>query len=58
MKEFLFIYRTDYANMNSNITGTSAANDDKKWMDWMGGIAAQNKLATRGNRLHDCRQKL
>jgi hypothetical protein len=23
----------------------------KKWMDWIGGIAAQNKLADRGNRL-------
>ncbi len=23
----------------------------KRWMDWIGGIAAQNKLANRGNRL-------
>ena len=23
----------------------------KRWMDWIGGIAAQNKLADRGNRL-------
>ena len=23
----------------------------KKWMDWMGSIAAQNKLVDRGNRL-------
>ena len=23
----------------------------KKWMDWIGGIAAQNKLTDRGNRL-------
>lgn len=23
----------------------------KKWMDWIGGIAAQNKLVDRGNRL-------
>lgn len=25
----------------------------KKWMDWIGGIAAQNKLANPGNRLGD-----
>jgi len=24
----------------------------KKWMDWIGGIAAQNKLIDRGNRLN------
>lgn len=23
----------------------------QKWMDWVGGIAAQNKLVNRGNRL-------
>jgi hypothetical protein len=23
----------------------------KRWMDWIGGIAAQNKLSDRGNRL-------
>jgi hypothetical protein len=23
----------------------------KRWMDWIGGIAAQNKLGDRGNRL-------
>lgn len=25
----------------------------KKWMDWIGSIAAQNKLISRGERLHD-----
>jgi len=25
----------------------------KQWENWMGGIAAQNKLAARGNRLGD-----
>ena len=25
----------------------------KKWMDWLGNIAAQNKLVTKGNRLQN-----
>lgn len=50
MKEFLFVFRNDYK-------ATSAGSPEemetmmKKWMDWIGGIAAQNKLVDRGNRL-------
>ena len=50
MKEFLFIFRNsdnpDFKpspeQMQEVLTG---------WMDWLGGIAAQNKLVNRGNRL-------
>ncbi len=52
MKEFLFLYRTDYSAMSQAST-EQAENMMKKWMDWLGSIAAQNKLTDKGNRLHD-----
>jgi hypothetical protein len=51
MKEFLFLYRTDYANMQ-HPTKEQADAVMKKWMDWMGRIAVQNKLTSKGERLH------
>lgn len=50
MKDFLLIFRMD------NTTTVKASPDQmqartKKWMDWIGSIAAQNKLSNRGNRL-------
>jgi hypothetical protein len=51
MKDFLLIFRASAA-------GPSTASPEEmqasmqKWMDWMGGIAAQNKLIDRGNRLN------
>src|SRR6476620_7687705 len=50
MKEFLLLFRTDYDNV-SKASPDQAEAMMKKWMDWIGGIAAQNKLATKGNRL-------
>lgn len=50
MKEFLLLFRTDYDNI-SKVSPDRAEAMMKKWMDWIGGIAAQNKLATKGNRL-------
>jgi hypothetical protein len=50
MKDFLFVYRTDYAAMAA-ATPEQMQAMNKQWMDWMGGIAAQNKLANQGNRL-------
>lgn len=52
MKEFLLLYRTDYAGMK-NATPEQAQASMKLWMDWLGGIAAQNKLTAKGERLHD-----
>lgn len=50
MKEFLLLYRVNFKNMPSDSPEEMQANT-QKWMDWLGGIAAQNKLVNRGNRL-------
>ncbi|PSL44183.1 YCII-related domain-containing protein [Chitinophaga niastensis] len=50
MKDFLFAYRTDYGAVPKGSPEEMQANT-KKWMDWIGSIAAQNKLSDRGNRL-------
>ena len=57
MKEFLFVYRTEYNTLSDRSPEEMQASM-KKWMDWMGGIAAQNKLASRGNRLVDGQGKV
>ena len=48
MKDFLFVFRNDYKSVPQG-SPEEMQNVMKKWMDWMGGIAAQNKLADRGN---------
>jgi hypothetical protein len=50
MKEYLFIYRTDYSVMPQGTPEEKEA-VTKSWMDWISSIAVQNKLADRGNRL-------
>lgn len=52
MKEFLFIYRRD-ASADSNVQWSPERIQAlmKPWQDWMGSLAAQNKLIDRGNRL-------
>lgn len=50
MKEFLFIFRTDYQAMPMGSPEEMQATA-KKWQDWIGGIAAQNKLVQTGKRL-------
>ena len=50
MKDFLFVFRADYLNMPQTSPEEMQAMT-KRWMDWIGGIAAQQKLADRGNRL-------
>jgi hypothetical protein len=50
MKDFLLIFRTDYNTMPKSSPEEMQAST-KRWMDWIGGIAAQNKLTDRGNRL-------
>jgi hypothetical protein len=53
MKDFLLVYRTDESTMNAlpNRTPQEMQASAKRWMDWIGGIAAQNKLTDRGNKL-------
>ena len=51
MQDFLFIFRT---GLNTNEPQPSPEQMQvrmKAWQDWMGGIAAQDKLVSSGNRL-------
>ncbi|RBL90186.1 YciI family protein [Chitinophaga flava] len=50
MKNFLFLFRNDNAKLPKRSPEEMQATT-KLWMDWIGSIAAQNKLADRGNRL-------
>lgn len=50
MKDYLLVYRADYNFMPARTPEEMQAMT-KRWMDWIGGIAAQNKLTDRGNRL-------
>jgi len=50
MKDFLFVFRADPTSM-ANASPDEMQAMTKRWMDWIGGIAAQNKLSNRGNRL-------
>ena len=50
MKEFLLIFRNNLETVPS-FSPEEMQVTTKKWMDWIGGIAAQNKLSERGNRL-------
>ena len=52
MKDFLLAFRMDYTHMPEPSTEQAQAMM-KSWMDWMGGIAAQGKLASQGNRLEN-----
>ncbi|WP_431609345.1 YciI family protein [Chryseobacterium sp. 'Rf worker isolate 10'] len=57
MKEFLLVFRADYKSMPKTSPEQMQANT-QKWMNWIAGIAAQNKLADRGNRLEAAGQVL
>jgi len=50
MNEFSLIFRNE---QNPDVQFSPEQMQDilKQWRDWMGGIAAQNKLANPGNRL-------
>lgn len=50
MKEFLLVFRADYKSMPKASPEEMQANT-QKWMNWIAGIAAQNKLSDRGKRL-------
>lgn len=50
MKDFLFVYRSDASSIPTSSPEEMQALT-KRWMDWIGSIAAQNKLVDRGNRL-------
>ena len=50
MNEFLLVFRADYKSMPKGSPEDMQANT-QKWMNWIAGLAAQNKLTDRGNRL-------
>ncbi len=50
MKDFLLVFRNE-PNTQAKPSAEEMQASLKLWMDWIGGIAAQNKLTDRGNRL-------
>jgi len=50
MKDFLLIFRSDFSQAPQLSPEEMQANM-QRWMDWIGGIAAQDKLIDRGNKL-------
>jgi len=53
MKEFTLIFRNDRQNREFMSSPEQMQAIMKKWMDWMGSIAAQDKLVSTGARLGD-----
>ena len=52
MEEFLLVFRRDAAPINEQLSPDQLQNMMKPWQDWMGSLAAQNKLVSSGNRLN------
>jgi hypothetical protein len=51
MEEFLLVFRSDYANKVPQQSPEQLQSMMKPWQDWIGSLAAQNKLVSSGNRL-------
>ncbi len=51
MKEFLLVFRRSTTIEESQPSPEQLQAMMKPWQDWMGSIAAQNKLSSSGNRL-------
>lgn len=51
MKEFLLVFRRDFNSDEAQPSPEQMQNMMSEWQNWMGSIAAQNKLASSGNRL-------
>jgi hypothetical protein len=51
MNDFLLIFRRDAAAGQTQQSPAQLQDMMKQWQDWLGGIAAQNKLVSPGNRL-------
>ena len=50
MKEFLLVFRT-FNNPDFTPSPEQMQEGLTNWMNWMGGLAAQNKIVSNGNRL-------
>jgi|SRR5450432_659623 hypothetical protein len=53
MNEFLLIFRREYKTAVAQPSPEELQNMMKAWQNWMGSIAARNKLANSGNRLSE-----
>jgi hypothetical protein len=53
MNEFLLIFRRDFKTAGTQPSPEHLQNMMKDWQNWMGSIAARNKLVNPGNRLSD-----
>lgn len=51
MKEFLLIFRRENPTRETQPSPEQMQAMMKPWQDWIGSIAAQNKLSSAGNRL-------
>lgn len=51
MNEFLLVFRREAASNEPPLSPEQLQAMMKPWQDWMGSIAAQNKLVDPGNRL-------
>ena len=51
MKEFLLVFRRDNSSADQQPSPEQMQEMMKHWQDWMGSLAAQNKLSNAGNRL-------
>ena len=53
MNEFLLIFRRDFNTKETQPSPEHLQNMMKDWQNWMGSIAARNKLVNSGNRLSE-----
>jgi hypothetical protein len=53
MNEFLLIFRRDFKMSEIQPSPEQLQKMMKEWQNWMGSIAARNKLVSSGNRLSD-----
>ena len=51
MKEFALIFRVEKSDQVTTVSPAEMQAMMTSWMDWMGGIAAKDKLVSNGNRL-------
>lgn len=51
MKEFLLVFRSDFKNTEAQPSPEQMQTMMSDWQNWMGSIAAQDKLSSSGNRL-------
>jgi len=51
MSEFLLVFRRNASDSQAQMSPEQLQAMMKPWQDWMGSLAAQNKLVNSGNRL-------